>query len=337
MKSKMTAAGVAFALAAATLGLAAGPASAASGPRATATIERLPGSAVPWAGPAGTPPPATCVKAQTSPTFTAAGRLDWCAVFVAVLTVYEGNKPVGSADIGQTDYASWKVSSRTWNPTRQVFSEEDSSGVLMGQPLTVTGDSACSGGCTVTSNASYTVDVPHYPVFSEKDPGVTSMGTATVNGRLATSWVYEGDGLTFPPLSESTVTVRCDSQQGYKYPAGCANPSFTPTYILSASRYPDIAKFDKAQIAKHPSWSTLTRVSPSQADKNRAAACKGFKKRNPTDSCDEFPYASTAQGGAGAAQEHVNVSENKGQGGNLGGFYNANRLFYGENFHIKIS
>ena len=125
MKSKMTAAGVAFALAAATLGLAAGPASAATGgPRATATIERLPGSAVPWAGPAGTPAPATCVKAQTSPTFTAASRLDWCAVFVAVLTVYQGTKPVGQADVGQTDYASWKVSSRTWNPTRQVFSEE---------------------------------------------------------------------------------------------------------------------------------------------------------------------------------------------------------------------
>jgi hypothetical protein len=57
MKSKMAAAGVAFALAAAVLGLAAGPASAASGPRTTATIERLPGSAVPWAGAAGPPRP----------------------------------------------------------------------------------------------------------------------------------------------------------------------------------------------------------------------------------------------------------------------------------------
>jgi hypothetical protein len=199
MKSKMAAAGVAFALVAATLGLAAGPASAASGPRATATIERLPGSGVvAWAGAAGTPPPATCVAAQKSPTFTAASRLDWCAVFVAVLSVYEGTKLVGQADVGQTDYASWKVSSRTWNPTRQVFSEESSSGVLAGQPLTVTGTSSCSGGCTVTSNKTYTLPVPHYPVYSEKDPGVTSQGAATVTGSLSTSWVYTGDGLTFP-------------------------------------------------------------------------------------------------------------------------------------------
>jgi hypothetical protein len=131
--------------------------------------------------------------------------------------------------------------------------------------------------------------------------------------------------------------VRCDSQPGYKYPAGCANPSFTPTYVLSSATYPNIAKFDKAQLAKHPSWATLTRVSPSQANTNRKVACKGFKQRSPTDSCDEFPYASTAQGGKGAAVEHVNKTENFSQGGNLVGFYNANRLHYGDEFHIKVS
>ena len=74
--------------------------------------------------------------------------------------------------------------------------------------------------------------------------------------------------------------VRCDSiYPGYRYRAGCANPSFTPTYVLSSSRYPDIAKFDKAEIAKHPSWATLTRVSPAQQKKNRAVACKGFRRR----------------------------------------------------------
>lgn len=327
-------------LAVAALGLStSAPASAASaGTRTRITIDRLPGSRVAWTGAAGAPAPATCVKAQTSPTFTAASRHDWCAVFVAILTVYEGTKPVGQADVAQTDYASWKVSSRTWNPTRQVFGEKGlGSGVLKGQPLTVTGTSTCSGGCTVTANRTYTLPVPQYPTYSEKDPGVTSMGTATVTGSLTTSWIYEGDGLAFPPLKETTVGVRCDSQKGYKYPAGCANPSYTPTYEISSSKYPNIAKFDKAQIAKHPSWSTLTRVSPEQKIKNRRVACKHFKARSKTDSCDEFPYASTAQGGKGAAVEHVNIHENTSQGNNLGAFYNANRLFYGEKFHVKVS
>jgi Deoxyribonuclease NucA/NucB len=207
--------------------------------------------------------------------------------------------------------------------------------VLEGQPLTVTGTSTCYA-CAITSNGSYTLPVPAYPVYSEKDPGVTSKGTATATGQLTTSWVYEGDALAFPPLTETTVGVRCDSQKGYKYPAGCANPSYTPTYVISSSTYPDIAKFDKAQIAGHPSWATLTRVSPAQADKNRSVACKGFKPP-PGKSCDEFPYASTSQGGAGAARTAVNKKENSSQGGNLVGFYNANRLFYGEKFHVKVS
>jgi Deoxyribonuclease NucA/NucB len=338
-KSGIAAAGVAFTLAATVLGLPAGPASATTaGLRATATIERLPGSAVAWAGAAGNPPPATCVKAQTSPTFTAASRLDWCAVFVAVLSVYQGTTLVGTADIGQTDYASWKVSSRTWNPTRQVFSEEDSTGVLAGEPLSVFGLNICNGGCTITSNGSYTLPVPLYPVYSEKDPGVDSPGSATVTGDLSTSWTYTGDGLTFPPLSETTVGVRCDSiYPGYRYKQGCANPSYQPTYVLSSASYPDVAKFDKAQLKAHPSYKTLTRATPAQKKKNRRVACKGFVKKNPTDSCDEFPYASTTQGGAGAAQEHVNEHENEAQGGNLVGFYNANRLFYGEKFSFKIS
>ena len=87
---------------------------------------------------------------------------------------------------------------------------------------------------------------------------------------------------------------------------------------------------DKAQLAKYPSWSTLTRVSPQQAVANRRVACKGFKPISSTNSCDEFPYASTSQGGAGAAVEHVNKTENLAHGGNIVGFYNANRLHYGK-------
>lgn len=319
------------------MGTASAAPAAPAGPRIQVTIAKLPAAAAARPEIPGSFA-STCNAAASSPNYTAATRLDWCAAFAAIMTVYQDNKPVGTATIDQDDYASWKVSSRTWNPAIQLFSEVASTGVLVGEPITIDGVSTCSSGCSVTSNASYTVLVPEYPKSAKKTVGVDSPGTATVTGQLTTTWTYMGDGLTAePPLSETTVGVRCDSQPGYRYPAGCANPSFTPTYVLSSSKYPQIAKFDKAEIAKHPSWATLTRVSPTQADKNRAAACKGFKKKNPTDSCDEFPYASTSQGGAGAAQEHVPEKENYSQGNNLGAFYNANRLFYGEKFHVKIS
>jgi hypothetical protein len=339
MKTKMAAAGVAFALAVATLGLTAGPAGASTaGTRARVTVQRLPVSAVRVMAPDSYT--STCDAAAKSASFTAATRLDWCAAFAAVITVFEDDDPVGTATIDQVDYASWKVSSRTWNLTNQIYSEiaTAATGVLIGEPVTIVAVNTCSSGCSVTSNGTYTVVAPDYPAETPENVGVDSPGTATVTGSLTTTWTYTADALTaVPPLSETTVGVRCDSQKGYKYPAGCANPSFQPTYVLSAAKYPAIAKFDKAELAKHPSWSTLTRATPTQKKANRALVCKGFKKTSKTDSCDEFPYASTTQGGAGAAQEHVNVTENKAQGGNLVGFYNSNRLFYGENFSFKIS
>jgi Deoxyribonuclease NucA/NucB len=317
--------------------LSVGPASAAPAlARATLTVE-----AATTAPATSTMPQSavrTCAAAAKSSTFTAATRLDWCAAFSVILTVYEDDEPVGTATVAQVDYASWKVSSRTWNKTNQLFSEVDSTGVLVGEVVTVTALSSCSKGCKITSGHSYILAIPESPAVGEKKVGVTSPGKATVTSHLKTTWEYEADGLpAVPPAEETTVGVRCDSQHGYRYASGCANPSYTPTYVLSSAAYPAIAKFDKAELAKHPSWKTLTRVSPVRTSANRRVVCKGFKPVSKTDSCDEFPYASTAQGGKGAAREHVNVTENKAQGANLGAFYNANRLFYGEKFHVLVS
>jgi hypothetical protein len=336
MKLKTTAGGVALALAAAMLGLSAGPASAASAGMSTrltlqtrtaaAAVSEMPQSRA-----------STCLNASKSPTFTYATRLDWCASFEVVVTLDKDGEPIGTATMEQVDYASWKVSSRTWNLTDQLYTELGATEALVGATITVTAVSSCSTGCKITSGHRYELKVPLAPSFTGDAVGVASPGKATVTSHLKTTWGYEANGLpAVPPLDESTVGVRCDSQRGYRYPNGCANPSFRPTYVVSASRYPDIAKFDRAEIAKHPSWSTLTRVSPAQAAKNRGVACKGFKAP-PGKSCDEYPYASTSQGGAGAARLAVNEKENDSQGGNLVGFYNANRLFYGEKFNVKVS
>jgi hypothetical protein len=342
MKTKMAAASVAFTLAAATLGLAAGPASAASAgrharPHGRVTVGRLP------AGELATlklpHDELSCLaKAKDSPPlFIAAERLDWCTVFPENLLYEQGGKVVGKAAINVIFYASWKVSSRTWASAFQSYQEYSSSGALKGKPVSVAVTNSCKGGCYVYHNRHYSLTVPSGDKPAEKDIGVESRGDETVTGSLTATWVYKALGVTFyPPGSNTTVGVRCDSEQGYKYPAGCANPRYTPTYVLSSAKYPAIAKFDKAEIAKHPSWSTLTRVSPEQTRMNRRAACRGFHPPPPY-SCDEFPYASTAQGGKGAAVKKVLLSENTSQGNNLGAFYNANRLFYGEKFHVKIS
>jgi hypothetical protein len=65
----------------------------------------------------------------------------------------------------------------------------------------------------------------------------------------------------------------------------------------------------------------------SAKEEEPVGGVQALKPTSRTDSCDEFPYASTAQGGKGAARKAVNKKENNSQGGNLVGFYNANRLF----------
>ena len=76
--------------------------------------------------------------AAKSHNFTAATRLDWCTAFGTVQTVIMDEKPIGTATVDQVDYASWKVSSRRWNDDVQLFTEVDSTGELMGEPVTVT-------------------------------------------------------------------------------------------------------------------------------------------------------------------------------------------------------
>ncbi len=279
----------------------------------------------------------TCDAAAKSRSFTASTRLDWCTAFGTVQTVFMDHDPIGTATVDQVDYASWKVNSRRWNDTVQVFSEVDSTGELTGEPVTVTAVSSCRVGCRITSGHTFTLVVPETPAVATKKVGVTSPGTATVTMRLKTTWSYTAMAIpAVPTLDSTTVGVRCDSQHGYRYPDGCANPSFEPTYVLSSARYPSIAKFDKAQLAMHPRLRTLTRATPQQIRANRRTACKGFKLRSSNDSCDEFPYASTVQGGHGAAREHVSKRENKAQGGNLVGFFNASRLHYSEKFRIVV-
>jgi len=240
------------------------PASAATaGTELTLSIKQLPASVFDTAK-VPSNELGTCLAALGSKATTAATRLDWCSNFAGVITLInlKTGKVEGTATMAFIDYASWKVSSRTWNPVIQEISESAATGALADVKFVADGASTCTSGCHVTSNANYTVNVPRDPTWVEKKVGVDSPGSAAVIGALTTKWTFAG---VLSSASRTTVGVRCDSRTGYKYLNGCANPSYTPTYNLDSGKYPDIAKFDKAQIAKHPAWATLTRVSATSS------------------------------------------------------------------------
>jgi hypothetical protein len=111
-----------------------------------------------------------------------------------------------------------------------------------------------------------------------------------------------------------------------------------PTVTFPRSQLPNIADhIATAQAKGKPS--ELTRITDKKKiDKNRRAACKKFKKQPPNNtSCDEYPFASTAQGGAGSSIRAVPVKEQNIQGGILSSFYRVNSIKNGSRFKVRVS
>ena len=71
--------------------------------------------------------------------------------------------------------------------------------------------------------------------------------------------------------------------------------------------------------------------------KNRREALRGKENlREPGTSLDEFPFASTKEGGSGARVKAVPVREQSVQGGKLSQFFQRNNIKQGDKFKVKV-
>ena len=59
-----------------------------------------------------------------------------------------------------------------------------------------------------------------------------------------------------------------------------------------------------------------------------------FLCARPDGSCDEYPFASTNEGGARASRANVNLRQNQRGGALLGGFYKRQRVLTGDAFWV---
>ncbi|MEV5505104.1 NucA/NucB deoxyribonuclease domain-containing protein [Streptomyces orinoci] len=108
-------------------------------------------------------------------------------------------------------------------------------------------------------------------------------------------------------------------------------------------------------IGKPGSSIPLTRATEAQKNANRNAVCGPNVKPGPGDiwwkvnpkdkgtqpSCDEYPFASTTQGGTAYAPPNraikwVPLSENNAQGAILKNFYDAYHILPGDNFYVNV-
>jgi hypothetical protein len=106
-----------------------------------------------------------------------------------------------------------------------------------------------------------------------------------------------------------------------------------PVFVVSTKRTPAIAAHIRAaQAAGKPA--ILHRISPIPRDR-RPGACRGW--RGPG-SCDEYPFASTYEGGPGRSSiAGVPAKEQATQGGDLIGFYTRNRIGNGDAFVVVVT
>ncbi|MEU8543146.1 NucA/NucB deoxyribonuclease domain-containing protein [Streptomyces sp. NPDC048717] len=142
--------------------------------------------------------------------------------------------------------------------------------------------------------------------------------------------------------------VRCDSVSYLGRP-GCVYASWLPTFALSRT---DRAIREAAQhvydaqrrIKGQPGLSTpLHRLTnKSRIGKNRAAVCKKKYPRPKGRSCDEYPMASTREGGKDEARglsshRMINAKQNSKAGTRLNQFYGNNRIMDGDGFFAKAT
>jgi RHS repeat-associated protein len=100
-----------------------------------------------------------------------------------------------------------------------------------------------------------------------------------------------------------------------------------PMYPVVQSWTPAIYTFDTGLLASYPQWFVLTYNGPysPRTDFNRRVVWANYGYKMATapvgSQLDEFPYASTRQGGSGAEGTPVDWTENAKQGGLLGAIY----------------
>ncbi|MDQ0238926.1 NucA/NucB deoxyribonuclease domain-containing protein [Arthrobacter bambusae] len=145
----------------------------------------------------------------------------------------------------------------------------------------------------------------------------------------------DGAGNDGAALAAANAIMHAASQaatQAIANGAAAANAAI-PSVVFSRSRAPGLAQnFDDAVSAGAPT--ELNRVTGRVRDRNRRDALRGQAPAVAGLSLDEYPFACSAQGGAGSCVSPVPVAEQSYQGGVLSRFFQINGIQAGDPFNV---
>ena len=135
---------------------------------------------------------------------------------------------------------------------------------------------------------------------------------------------------------DSGVGKGKDPWRGYE-----SKTASVPTFEVSRAKYPNHVRMLENANEKGHSFNNLERNGGTrEARKNRYESQKNIRKAQGGPpkgfDYDEYPYASTKQGGKGAHVEPVPSAENQAVGRDLGQFYIRNKIKEGDVYNIRI-
>ncbi|MEU6745156.1 NucA/NucB deoxyribonuclease domain-containing protein [Spirillospora sp. NPDC046719] len=144
------------------------------------------------------------------------------------------------------------------------------------------------------------------------------------------------------------IRVRCDDEfEGLL--AGCINPAYIPT-MTSMTQLPDIADNIRGIQARggygvpgKPAFALHREADPAEQRENREEACN-IRVTGPRPAgkfCDEYPFASTKEGGnaltgMGHGWAFVPTDQQNKQAGFITGFYKQNRVIDNDPFYVQV-
>lgn len=111
-----------------------------------------------------------------------------------------------------------------------------------------------------------------------------------------------------------------------------------PTFYVDSRRWPNVAETHRDYFRRtgRSRRMRLTRVDEATAARNRHAAQRPYLRPEEGYNLDEFPYASTAQGGSGSSIIELPEGENKSHGAALGNFYDHHNIQPGDSFWVEV-
>ncbi|MFD9791434.1 NucA/NucB deoxyribonuclease domain-containing protein [Streptomyces sp. NPDC059070] len=159
-------------------------------------------------------------------------------------------------------------------------------------------------------------------------------------------WPGQDQVQSFYGYFADTDGPRCDSAAYIKGTSGgCVFPSVVPTmywdlygpapenaaHIKRAQEDPDLPHWG---VKSYGNGHQLNRAEPGTREKRSAEACREFFPVRTGDQCDEFPFGSTYEGGAGASIDSIPEADNRAGGAIIGNFYDQQRVLVWDPFWV---